>query len=73
MAYDYRKLLGRIVERVGTQKRFAELIGLSEHSVSQKLNNALGWKQEEIRKICEILEIPPVEVHSYFFTEQVQY
>lgn len=72
MAYDYNKLLGLIVEKVGTQREFAQRIGMSEHSVSCKLNNKIGWKQEEIRKICEVLGIAPMDVHSYFFTEQVQ-
>ena len=37
--YDYRKLRGRIREMFGTQANFAKKIGLSEVSVSNKLNN----------------------------------
>ena len=73
MAYDYSKLLGRIVERVGTQKEFAKQIGLSEHTVSVKLNNQLGWKQDEIRRIMSVLGITADEISTYFFTEKVQY
>ena len=72
MAYDYSKLLGRIVERVGTQKEFAKQIGLSEHTVSVKLNNQMGWKQEEIRRIMSVLDIRAEEIAAYFFAEQVQ-
>lgn len=72
MEYDYSKLLGRIVECVGTQKELAQKIGLSEHSVSMKLNNQRGWKQKEIRKIAEVLQIPSSEIAAYFFAERVQ-
>mgnify|MGYP002623573386 CR=1 FL=1 len=72
MAYDYNKLLGRIVEKVGTQSELAKRMGLSEHSISQKLNNKLGWKQDEIRRMAEILNIASADIPAYFFTEQVQ-
>ncbi len=68
MPYNYSKLLGRIVEKVGTQANFAEKLGLSERSMSLKLNGRVGWKQTEISKACEILEILPAEIPAYFFT-----
>lgn len=68
MPYNYSKLLGRIVEKVGTQANFAEKLGLSERSISLKLNGRVGWKQTEISKACEILEILPAEIPAYFFT-----
>ena len=37
--YDYRKLRGRIKEKFGTQSEFSKKLGLSEVSVSNKLNN----------------------------------
>ena len=73
MAYEYRKLIGRIAEKVGTQAKFAELMGLSERTVSLKLNSKIGLKQEEISKACVILDIKPEEIPTYFFTEAVQY
>ena len=68
MPYNYSKLLGRIVEKVGTRANFAEKMGLSERSMSLKLNGRVGWKQTEISKACEILEILPAEIPAYFFT-----
>ena len=68
MPYNYSKLLGRIVEKFGTQANFAEKLGLSERSMSLKLNGRVGWKQTEISKACEILEILPAEIPAYFFT-----
>ncbi len=72
MAYEYSALLGKIVEKVGTQGELARLIGLSERSLSLKLNNKLGWKQEEIRKVAEVLGIESEDIAYYFFKEKVQ-
>lgn len=67
MPYNYSRLLGRIVEKVGTQSNFAERIGLSERSVSLKLNGRRGWKQSEIAEACKILEIRADDIPIYFF------
>lgn len=67
MPYNYAKLLGRIVEKVGTQGKFSEKMGLSERSISLKLNGRVGWKQCEIAKACEVLEIDDKEISAYFF------
>ena len=67
MAYDYRKLLGRITEKYGTQAKFAEAMKLSERSVSLKLNGKVGWKQNEILRAAEVLEITRKEIPIYFF------
>lgn len=72
MSYNYSKLLGRIVEKVGTQSKFSEAIGLSERTVSLKLNGKVGWKQTEIVKICDVLHIPQEEIPAYFFAMEVQ-
>lgn len=67
MPYDYNKLLGRIVEKCGTQAEFSRKMHLSERSVSLKLNGARGWKQSEIAEACEVLDIPVQEIATYFF------
>ena len=72
MPYNYAKLLGRIVEKVGTQRNFAALMELSERTISLKLNGKLSWKQSEIAKACKVLDIPSVEIPLYFFAVQVQ-
>lgn len=72
MPYNYAKLLGRIVERVGTQSNFAAKIGLSERSVSLKLNGKVGWKQSEIAAVCDLLDIAENEIPAYFFALKVQ-
>ena len=50
MAYDYSKLLGRITEKFGTQARFSGAMGMSERSLSLKLNSKVPFKQPEISK-----------------------
>ena len=70
--YDYRKLRGRIKENFGTQSIFAKEIGLSDVSVSNKLNNNVDWGQEEIEKIISVLDIAYSDIHSYFFTHIVE-
>lgn len=67
MPYNYAKLLGRIVEKVGTQSNFADEMGLSERTVSLKLNGKVGWKQNEIAKACEVLDIKDEDIPAYFF------
>ena len=73
MAFNYSKLLGRIVEICGTQVKFAEAMNLSERTVSLKLNNKIGWKQSEMEQACNILGIPYGDIPAYFFTPKSQY
>lgn len=70
--FDYRKLRGRIREKCGTQSVFARMIGLSDVSISNKLNNNVEWGQEEIDNAISVLDISPTEIHSYFFTRKVE-
>lgn len=67
MSYDYSKLHGIIAEKCGTQAVFAQKIGLSERSVSLKLNGKIDWKQTEIAKTCMILGISAEDIPIYFF------
>lgn len=73
MAYDYKKLNGKIVEVCGTQRIFAKKMELSERTISMKLNNKIAWKQTEIQKAVEILGLSDMDIQVYFFTLKVQY
>lgn len=70
--FNYSKLLGRIKECFGKQCVFAAAMGLSERSMSLKLNNFRAWTQQEIFRACKILMIPSSEIPSYFFNVDVQ-
>ena len=72
MAYDYAKLNGKIVEKCGTQAVFAERMGLSERTISLKLNNKVAFKQPEIQKVLPILGLTESDIQAYFFTLKVQ-
>ena len=71
MSNDYSKLLGRITEKFGTQAEFASAMGVSERSISLKLNNKVSWKDNEISKAVEILEVDPKDIPAYFFKYKV--
>lgn len=71
MAYDYRKLRGRIKEKCGTQDIFAEKIGIGRVTLSQRLNNQSEFSQDEIYKSCDVLEINKEDIPIYFFTLMV--
>ena len=73
MAYDFSKLSGRIVEKFVTQAKFATAMGLSERTISLKLNGHIEWKQNEIMNACSLLDIQHTEIPAYFFTQKVQY
>lgn len=72
MNFDYSKLLGRIKECGYTQETLADEIGMASSSLSLKLNNRAHFKQRDIRKIANVLDLSEKEVGSYFFAEKVQ-
>ena len=67
MKFKYWKLLGRIKECGFTQAQLAKAIGISEYTLSTKLNNKFSFKQEEIIAICKVLNIPVSEIGDYFY------
>lgn len=72
MKFDYSKLLGRIKERGYTQESLALEVKMSESTMSLKLNNKAFFSQREIRKICDLLDIPMHQIGEYFFAIEVQ-
>ena len=72
MAFDYNKLRGRIVEKFGNQSEFANAMGLSERTISLKINGKRPWKQEEILKAIQILGLTDDDIQDDFFTLKVQ-
>ena len=72
MAFDYSKLRGRIVEKFGTQGAFAKAIGLSQRSLSLKLQGKLFFRQDEIERAINLLCIKSEDIDKYFFTQNVQ-
>ena len=67
MAFDRSKLRGRIVEKYGSQKAFAETLNMSDRTMSLKMNNVVAISQEEIVEWCELLELRDEDIPEYFF------
>lgn len=65
--YQYNKLKGKIVEKYGTRKAFAAAVGISENSLSLKLNGKTGFSQEDIEKWSKLLGISFDEYPSFYF------
>ena len=71
MAFDYSKLRGRIIEKFGSIKAFAEAFGVSAVTMSNKLNGKVAISPDDIVKMSELLDIRPEEYHLYFFKIKV--
>jgi hypothetical protein len=64
---SYAKLRGAIREKFGTHKAFAQAIGMSEASLSAKLNGRTEWQADEIAQACQLLDIQLELAYQYFF------
>ena len=71
MAYQTDKLEARIVEKFGTQKAFAQAIGVSRSAVCRYLKDGRDWRGSSLMKAIRALEIPTDEIDSYFFVPRV--
>ena len=72
MDFNYDKLKGKIVEKFGTQGNFAKALGVSERTLSLKLNNRIFFSQDEISRMTKLLNIELWEIQDYFFKHKVQ-
>ena len=70
--FDYSRLKGRIKEKCGTQKIFAEMLGVTEATMTAKLSGCAYFTQSEIVRAVEVLDILWEEVSVYFFAVKVQ-
>ena len=70
--FQYRKLKGKIIEVFGSQKKFATAMGLSERTVSLKMQGVTPWTQLEMFKAVGLLKEPVSMIDEYFFTQKVQ-
>jgi hypothetical protein len=66
--FSYSKLRGKIKEKFGSQKAFAEALGITEGTLTSKLQGYTYFTQNEIFRSIKILGIDPDKVTLYFFT-----
>lgn len=69
---SFAKLRGKIVEICGSQREFAERIGLSEQSVVAKLSGRTQLSMDDIALWANTLDISIDEIGTYFFAEKLQ-
>lgn len=69
--YDYSELKGDIKRCYGTQSAFAKAIGISEPTLSLKLNNNADWSQDEMESAIFLLKAGIEKIVPYFFTHEV--
>lgn len=69
--FDYSKLRGRTVEKAGTMKGLAAALGINPATLSVKIHNKAEFTQREIMRACEVLEIEPIDIPTYFFERKV--
>jgi len=65
--FKYAKLRARIKELYGTEGRFAKELNVSQISISRKFNGKSQFSSDDIRKWCELLQIPVADAGLYFF------
>lgn len=70
--YDYSKLKGRIKEILGDQGKYADILKLSEASISAKLNSKVPFSITEMDITVNALKIPKEQIYDYFFTKKVE-
>ena len=66
--FEYRKLRGKIIEVFESYGRFAEALGQSPVTISNKLTGKTQFSQDDIVTWCDALSIPYEEAGAYFFS-----
>ena len=70
VTYQTDKLKALIIERYGTQKRFAEAVGINQSTLSRYLAGR-SWGGEELVRAAKALGISFDEINAYFFAPEV--
>lgn len=72
--FDFSALKGRIIEKFGSCKAFAEAASLAASSVSAKLRGETPFRLNDIWEWSrpELLDIPAEDIPRYFFTPKVR-
>ena len=67
MPYTYNKLRGRIIEKYGTQEKFADALHMTKQGISLKMTGKTAFSQNDINRWCELLDIKTEQIADYFF------
>ena len=69
--YDFSELRGKIKTVIGTEGKFAELIGRKPQYVSQIFNNKKYFDMQDISNASNVLDIPTEQIGFFFYTQKV--
>lgn len=69
--YSYDDLKGKIRARYKTQDNFATALGISNTTLSAKLNCKTEFTHDEIARCIDLLGLSKDNIPQYFFTENV--
>ncbi len=67
VSFNYGFLKDKITQMCGTQAVFAEKLGISKQSLSNKLNNKSQFSHDEIYRISVLLQLDNAEIGRCFF------
>lgn len=65
----FEALRTRIRAYYGSNSLFAKALGVSNTTLSYKLNAKIAWRDVEIKRACDLLEISPSTMHNYFLPQ----
>lgn len=65
--FDYRKLRGRIFEIFETQQEFMDKVPISNKTFINKMKGRIAFRNDEIMRIAEVLNISKQDIPDYFF------
>lgn len=69
MTFNYSKLIGRMAEKGETRESISNKLGISSMALRNKLSGKTQFKQDEMAKLIEVLDIDPERIAFYFFAE----
>lgn len=69
VTFNYSKLIGRMAEKGETRESISNKLGISSMALRNKLTGKTQFKQDEMAKLIEVLDIDPERIAFYFFAE----
>lgn len=66
-------LRGRILQKYGTFKSFADVLEVDKNTVSNKLSEFTQFTREDMILWCKLLNIPADEIPKFFFDDVVTF
>lgn len=67
VAFNFDNLRHRIIDKVGSNRKMADLLGITEVSFSRKINGKTSFSAQDVYTMSELLEISADEIGDYFF------